>query len=120
MTIEEALKQAVEKRNAKRNAKAKELPKNINDFLGSILPIAIAQDKPTVSVVFKRENVSKTLWNELVEYGTKNLYGNYRKNMLDLIVDDVYRPYLSDYSISIGYLKSDELPIRVSFYIKQD
>lgn len=120
MTTEEALKQAVEKRNAKRNAKAKELPKHINDFLGSILPIAIAQDKPTVSVVFKRENVSKTLWDELVEYGTKNLYGNYRKDMLDLIVEDVYKPYLSDYSVTAVYLSNNELHIRVTFTLEQD
>ena len=120
MTKEEELKQAVTERNAKRKAKSDELPKRINEFLGITLPTAIAQDEPLVSIVFKRENVSEELWDEIVEYGTKNSYGNYRKNMLDLIVDDVYRPYLSDYSMSIGYLKSNELPIRVSFYIKQD
>lgn len=120
MTIEEELKQAVVARNAKRKAKSDELPKRINEFLGSTLAKAIAEDEPLVSIVFKHENVSEELWDEIVEYGTKNAYGNYRKNMLDLIVEDVYKPYLSDYSISIGYINSDELPIRVSFYIKQD
>ena len=120
MTIEEELKQAVVARNAKRKAKSDELPKRINEFLGSTLAKAIAEDEPTISVVFKRENVSEELWDKLNDYGLKNAMGNYRKNMLDLIVDDVYKPYLSDYSMSIGYLKSNELPIRVSFYIKQD
>ena len=120
MTKEEELKQAVATRNAKRKAKGDELPKIINEFLGNTLARAIAQDEPLVSVVFKRESVSEELWDEIFEYGTKNSYGKYRKNMLDLVVDDVYKPYLSDYSMSIDHLKSDNVPVRVSFYINKD
>ena len=120
MTKEEELKQAVATRNAKRKAKGEELPKIINKFLGNTLARAIAQDEPLVSVAFKRENVSDTVWDELNAYGTKTPYGKYRKQLIDLIVDDVYTPYLSDYSISIGHLKDASAPIRVSFYLNQD
>lgn len=120
MTKEEELKQAVATRNAKRKAKGDELPKIINEFLGSTLARAIAQDEPLVSVAFKRENVSDTVWDELNAYGTKTPYGKYRKNLVDLIVDDVYTPYLSDYSISTGHLNSADRPIRVTFYLNQD
>ena len=120
MTIEEELKQAVVARNANRKAKGDELPKRINEFLGITLPNAIAKDEPLVSMAFKRENVPDTVWDELNTYGTKTSYGKYRKNMLDLIVDDVYKPYLSDYSMSIGQLNSADRPIRIKFYLNQD
>lgn len=120
MKIEEELKQAVLARDLKRKAKSEELPKRINEFLGNTLAKAIAEDEPLVSIVFNRENVSEELWDKLNDYGLKNARGNYHKNMLDLIVDEVYKPYLSDYSMSIDHLKSDNVPIRVSFYINQD
>lgn len=120
MTKEEELEQAVATRNANRKAKDEELPKIINEFLGNTLARAIAQDDQLVSIAFNRENVSEELWEELNTYGTKTPYGKYHKNLMDLIVEDVYKPYLSDYSISIGHLKSNELSIRIKFYLNQD
>lgn len=116
MTIEEALKQAVEKRDAKRKAKANEFPNRINEFLKENLPTAIAEDKPTVTIGFDKGNVSEKTWDDLVDYYAKDNKGHYRKNLFDIIVADVYKPYLSDYSISASYLN----PITIKFYLEQD
>ena len=120
MDIDEELKLAVATRNAKRKSGTVEVHKFVNKFLGNTLARAIAQDEPLVSVTFKRENVSDTVWDELNTYGPKTPYGKYHKNLVDLIVDDVYTPYLSDYSISSGHLNSAGRPVRVTFYLNQD
>lgn len=113
MDIEEELKQAVVARNAKRKANSEELPKIINEFLKENLPAAIAEDKPTVTIGFDKENVSEKTWDELVDYYVEG--GQYRKNLFDIIVSDVYKPYLSDYIISASYLN----PITIKFYLEQ-
>lgn len=120
MTKEEELKQAVATRNAKRKAKGDELPKIINEFLGNTLARAIAQDALEINLSIARENVPDTVWDELNTYGIKTSYGHYRKNLVDLIVDDVYKPYLVGYIMHVGHLNSADRPIRVTFYLNQD
>lgn len=118
MTTKEELEETIVAYRLIRKIKEEELPNRINEFLDNTLAKAVAEDEVSVSIVFAREDISEELWNELISYGAKNHRGEYWLNLVDLIVDDVYKPYLEDYMISIGHLKDTSTPIRITFYLK--
>lgn len=119
MTTKEELEEAIVAYRLIRKIKEEELPNRINGFLDNNLAKAIAEGKTAVSVAFNREEVSEELWEELHSYGVKNYKGDYRRNLVDIIVEDVYKPYLASYTMSIGHLMDTSAPIRVTFFLNQ-
>lgn len=120
MTKEEELKQAVVARNLKRNVSGEALANRINVFLGRVLPMAIAEDKPMVTIVFDRRDVTEAVWNELMSYCAKDAKGSYRRNLIAYVVAEVYKPYLADYEVVTNALGERNRPIDIVFYLNQD
>ena len=131
MEIEDQLKEAVRDRNLARHSRYAKTHKLINSFLERELPEAIRADQESLKIlvttlpatseeVHKWDttsvSVEKLVWDVLEDYTTPTGPSG-KESLMDDYVDDVFKPYLTNYqAIKIRTQEGEDI-LRLTFFV---
>lgn len=133
MAIEDQLKEAVKARNLTRHSRYTKTRNLINSFLEQELPEAIRADQDRLKVLvttlpatskevqtwdIPSVSVEKLVWDVLEDYTTPTGPSG-KESLMDDYVDDVFKPYLTNYqAIKIRTQEGEDI-LRLTFFINQ-
>ena len=133
MAIEDQLKEAVKARNLTRHSRYTKTRNLINSFLEQELPEAIRADQDRLKVlvttlpatseeVHKWDttsvSVEKLVWDVLEDYTTPTGPSG-KESLMDDYVDDVFKPYLTNYQAIKIRTQDGDVILRLTFFINQ-
>lgn len=133
MAIEDQLKEAVKARNLTRHSRYTKTRNLINSFLEQELPEAIRADQDRLKVLVTTlpatseevqkwdttsVSVEKLVWNVLEDYTTPTGPSG-KESLMDDYVDDVFKPYLTNYQAIKIRTQDGDVILRLTFFINQ-